>query len=184
MTFDTADLANLEANGTLNSVILHEMGHVLGIGTIWTTLGLLTNPSLPSSPGVDTHFTGANAIAAFNTVGGATYTGGGKVPVENTQGGVGTRDGHWRESVLANELMTGFLNAGANPLSVLTIRSLTDLGYTVSTATADAFFVTLTANARASEGPVIDLGDDILRIPITVIDEAGRVVRVIRPPPE
>jgi hypothetical protein len=183
MRFDTADLATMEANGSLNSVILHEMGHVLGIGTLWSTLGLLADPSLPSSPGVDTRFTGANGIAGFNTVGGSTYTGGGKVPVENTQGGAGTRDGHWRESVLQNELMTGFLNSGVqNPLSVLTIRSLTDLGYTVSVTPADPFFLTLTANAKASPGPVLDLGDDILRLPISVIDDAGRVVRVIRPP--
>ena len=39
-------------------------------------------------------------------------------------GGAGTRDGHWRESVLANELMTGWINAGSNPLSVLSVRSL------------------------------------------------------------
>src|SRR5262249_58958527 len=32
MTFDSADLASLEANGELFDVVLHEMGHVLGIG--------------------------------------------------------------------------------------------------------------------------------------------------------
>src|SRR2546423_5760088 len=36
MTFDTADLAQMEANGTLKDGITHEMGHVLGIGTVWT----------------------------------------------------------------------------------------------------------------------------------------------------
>jgi Zn-dependent protease with chaperone function len=30
MQFDTADLANMQSNGTLNDVITHEMGHVLG----------------------------------------------------------------------------------------------------------------------------------------------------------
>src|SRR5215470_11448915 len=35
MEFDTADLAEMENDGTLGSVILHEMGHVLGIGSIW-----------------------------------------------------------------------------------------------------------------------------------------------------
>src|SRR5438874_787744 len=33
MAFDTADLQQMESDGTLNDVITHEMGHVLGIGT-------------------------------------------------------------------------------------------------------------------------------------------------------
>ena len=39
MQFDSADLASLEAQGQLVNVILHEMGHVLGLGTIWTGQG-------------------------------------------------------------------------------------------------------------------------------------------------
>jgi hypothetical protein len=186
MSFDVADAANMEANGSLTTVILHEMGHVLGIGTLWTLpplFNLLQNPSLPSSPGVDTRFSGSNGIAGFDAIGGATYSGGLKVPVENTQGGAGTRDGHWRESVLQNELMTGFINAGSNPLSLLSVRSLQDLGYLVNTATADAFFLTLTANARAETGPLIELRDDIRRLPIYVVDEQGVLQRIVRPPP-
>ena len=34
-------------------------------------------------------------------------------------------------SVFGNELMTGFLNAGRNPLSRLTIAALQDMGYEV-----------------------------------------------------
>src|SRR5262245_34267378 len=41
MQFDTADLAEMDADGTLNDVITHEMGHVLGIGTIWSHKSLL-----------------------------------------------------------------------------------------------------------------------------------------------
>ena len=41
MSFDTADLAKMEAAGTLNDVITHEMGHVLGIGTLWDRKGLI-----------------------------------------------------------------------------------------------------------------------------------------------
>ncbi|CAM9593844.1 unnamed protein product, partial [Laminaria digitata] len=32
MTFDVYDIANLEADGTLEGVILHEMGHVICVG--------------------------------------------------------------------------------------------------------------------------------------------------------
>ena len=35
MRFDIADLASLEASGQLDEVVLHEMGHVLGFGSLW-----------------------------------------------------------------------------------------------------------------------------------------------------
>lgn len=178
MEFDVADLADLETAGELNAVILHEMGHVIGVGTLWTepAFNLLVNPSLPNSPGVDTRYTGANGIAGFDAIGGTTYTGGGKVPVENTQGGSGTRDAHWRESVLDNELMTGFLDSGRpNPLSVLTVRSLQDVGYVVNTAAADPFFLTLTVMAGAPSTRSIHLRDDIRRGPIYRVGPDGRV---------
>jgi len=51
-----------------------------------------------------------------------------ELPIENI-GGPGTAGGHWRESLLRNELMTGFLNLGENPLSRITAGSMRDLGY-------------------------------------------------------
>ena len=41
MEFDSADLSNMENDGMLEEVILHEMDNVIGIGTIWDTLGLV-----------------------------------------------------------------------------------------------------------------------------------------------
>ena len=41
MSFDTADLKPMQTDGTLKDVITHEMGHVIGIGTIWERKGLL-----------------------------------------------------------------------------------------------------------------------------------------------
>lgn len=32
MTFDIADLSRLEVAGTFEGVIVHEMGHVIGVG--------------------------------------------------------------------------------------------------------------------------------------------------------
>ena len=32
MTFDIADISSLEAEGSFEGVILHEMGHVIGVG--------------------------------------------------------------------------------------------------------------------------------------------------------
>jgi Leishmanolysin len=131
MEFDTADMASMEANGTLMAVVMHEMGHVLGVGTIWSTLGLLsgrgtTNPT----------FTGSQATAAYNQIFNTNVTG---VPVENTGGG-GTRDAHWRETIFKNELMTGWTGPGTvMPLSLVTAASLADMGYTVNLAMADPF---------------------------------------------
>ena len=63
LQFDTADLAAMEADGTLNDVITHEMGHVIGIGTIWTNKKLLkgghtNNPT----------FHGANAMREYGAL--------------------------------------------------------------------------------------------------------------------
>jgi hypothetical protein len=129
--FDSADVPALEASGQLDEVILHEMAHVLGFGTIWNALGLLSGAG-----GSDPRFTGADATAEYNSIFGVAEA---SVPVENT-GGLGTRDAHWRESVFDNELMTGLLNGGIeNPLSRITVASFGDLGYEVNLAAADPF---------------------------------------------
>jgi hypothetical protein len=177
MAFDAADLASLESSNQLGNVILHEMGHVLGIGTVWSLMSLLVNPSTSTST-LDTSFSGANGIAGFDAIGGSTYTGGAKVPVENTGGG-GTMNAHWRESVLRNELMTGFLNAGSNPLSVLTVRSLADLGYTVDASSADPFFLALALRAPGT-GNALKLHNDLYTGPRYTLDRGGRFTRTVR----
>ncbi|MGF1601984.1 MAG: leishmanolysin-related zinc metalloendopeptidase [Thermosynechococcaceae cyanobacterium] len=130
MEFDRFDVDRLEASGRLEDVILHEMGHVLGIGTIWNSLDLLTGAG-----GADPQFVGSQATAEYNRLFGVNAS---SVPVANV-GGPGTRDGHWRESTFGNELMTGTLNSGVNPISRVTIGSLADLGYTVNLGAADSF---------------------------------------------
>ena len=136
MQFDTADLAALEATGRLNDVIFHEMGHVLGFGTMWN---FLTNQLLTGAGSSDPFFNGVSSRGAFlaAAASGTTFTGT-PVPVENTGGG-GTRDSHWREATVSNEIMTGFLNQGVNPLSAFTATSFRDLGYVVNDAAADPF---------------------------------------------
>ena len=129
MQFDSADLASLEADGLLSTVVLHEMGHVLGIGTRWSAAGLISG-----SGGTNPLFVGNVAKGAWSAIGGGSTS----VPVEAT-GGAGTAYGHWRESVFNNELMTGWINNGSNPLSAITAGSLADLGYGVDLTKADAF---------------------------------------------
>jgi hypothetical protein len=126
MQFDIADIGGLESSGSLEYVILHEMGHVLGIGTLWQTFGLINGSG---------NFTGSAAVAEYNAIFGATGT---SVPVED-DGGAGTAGGHWEESIFNHELMTGFLDSGFNPISRVTVGSLADLGYAVNFGAADSY---------------------------------------------
>jgi hypothetical protein len=131
MSFDTADLEQMEQQETLDDVIAHEMGHVLGIGTLWQRKGLLEGGGT-SNP----QFRGTGAVGEYRRLRRGERDGG--VPVEST-GGPGTADGHWRESVLGNELMSGFVGAPGNPLSRITAASLGDLGYEVDVAAAEPY---------------------------------------------
>ncbi len=138
MHLDEADLGDLQASGLLEDVIVHEMGHVLGFGTLWNAS---INNFLSNGGTADPYFNGAAARAAFDAAGGGPRTDP-KVPVENT-GGAGTRDGHWRESVFNSELMTGWIEGGGveNPLSAVTVASLADQGYTVNMGAADPYIL-------------------------------------------
>lgn len=148
MTFDTADLDTLVGAGTFEAVIRHEIGHVLGFGTLWGLNGVYVS---------DTgEYIGAAALSAFQiefNQPGATY-----VPVE-LDGASGTANGHWNMGVdlgtseaadsrddpgdtvvytsvnnglsLDNELMAGFLS-GEAWLSNTTLQSFYDIGYQVA----------------------------------------------------
>lgn len=134
MVFDVADLAAMEANGTLTDVIAHEMGHAIGIGSLWQYKSLIRNAG-----GTDPWFMGQAASRAYALLR-APLQGPAFSPVENS-GGSGTRDCHWREAVFRNELMTGYASLPGNrsPLSTLTVASLHDLGYVVDMAAAEPY---------------------------------------------
>lgn len=144
MTFDTADLAKMEQAGTLNDVITHEMGHVIGIGTVWGAKRLLNGTGTANPT-----FIGQAATAEYGTL---RRSGPTPVPVENT-GGPGTRDSHWRESVFAKELMTGFVGLAGNPLSRMTAASLKDLGYAVNLDAAEPY--TLPSHLNLAESGLL-----------------------------
>jgi hypothetical protein len=179
MQFDTDDLEAVEASGLLSEVIVHEMGHVLGFGSLWDLQSLLAGASLPPTNGTDPHFTGIEARNAFDLIGGTTYAAGLKVPVEN-MGGPGRADGHWRESVFDNELMTGLIAGGQNPLSIVTLASLADQGYLVNLAGADAYSLTLSLRAFGGSSPMFQLTNDVMSGPIKKVDRRGRVTSEFR----
>jgi len=133
MTFDTADLEQMEQRGTLNDVITHEMGHVIGVsGLIWGFKGLLNGAGTENPT-----FEGRSAMEEYGRLrgDGSEPT---PVPVEN-EGGPGTAGSHWREKVFRNELMSGFIAAAGNPISRMTVGSLRDMGYVVDMDAAEPY---------------------------------------------
>ncbi len=164
MMFDTADLQWLDDAGQLDVVILHEMLHVVGFGVIWRDLGLAAGLGT-----TDPYFTGPGARSAYLGFDGGSSYSGIPVPVENT-GGAGTRDAHWREAVLGNELMTGWLTPGVQPLSRTSIASLGDMGYGVDLARAEPLYAS-SALRSGDAGDGLDLGADVLRIPLREVPE-------------
>lgn len=161
---DVADVAQLEVSGGLEDVIVHEMGHVVGVGTLDGWYDVLVDRGLP-----DPHFPGAEAVSRYAAAGGVAVN---AVPVANT-GGSGTRDAHWREAHMGRELMTGFLNSGiTNPLSAITIGAVQDIGYVVDFSAADAY--TVFPGALRIPGELIQL-TEIPTPPPIAIDSEGRI---------
>ncbi len=143
MTFDTSDTAGLETAGTFGAVIEHEMGHVLGLGTLWSSSGVGIPGYQELYVDGSGEYTGAAALAQWQTEFG--QTGATFIPVE-LGGGPGTANGHWNEvdggagltgitqagtgNDMRDELMTGWLNSPAF-ISNMTIAQFEDLGYQV-----------------------------------------------------
>jgi len=165
MFFDTDDLDFLAQVGIFDEVVAHEMGHVLGIGTLWNVGRSL----LVGANSLDPRFVGPLGIAGYHDVGGRGIS----IPVEEGFG-PGTRLSHWDEETFDKELMTGFIGTKGAPLSVMTIGSMGDLGYRVSTTTADKYQVSgrqeRTAGDPAEADPV-DLGRrEKLISPLAVVE--------------
>ena len=171
--FDVADIDLVYSLGDLEDVALHEFAHGLGFtDEYFEDHNLLDTVS-------DPHFTGALAIAAFNSAGGASYTGA-KVPVTLFS------HNHWRESVFGLEVMTPLMDPGAtHPFSAITLQAMADLGYVVDVSLADDYQLSTTPPPDAAADTaehVYDLSHDFERGPVMVIGTDGRVVRVIPPP--
>lgn len=169
MQFDTADVGDLVASGDFTSVVTHEMGHVLGFGT--TATGFPWDDTLMGKGGSDPYWPGATAVPAYDAAGGTAAN---KVPVEN-QGGAGTRDAHWLETDMGNEMMTGYLTGATQPLSAITIGALRDMGYVVNLSAADAYSVGAALRLQGS-GRRIHLLEPPMSRPLG-ITSTGNVIR-------
>jgi hypothetical protein len=163
MEFDTSDAANLlsgtELGGLWDDVVLHEMMHVLGFGTLW---GVESEDPVPDwgalvdlgtgyidrngtkTPRDDNTFYAYNGDAANGEAlsSGTTpmfeLADGYHLAVER-DGGAGTAGGHWDEVIYDDEIMTGYINSnnsvdnvGANYLADFTVAAFADLGYVIN----------------------------------------------------
>ena len=131
----TFDLADSDPNDfAFYDTVLHEMGHVLGIGTLW-------GPDFPGQDlrinvnSADPRYIGPNAVREYNDIFGLNEP---DLPLEDT-GGAGSRGAHWRDSVFFNELMDSFASGVPALLSRVTVGGLEDLGYDVEYDNADPY---------------------------------------------
>ncbi|KAI9132858.1 leishmanolysin-related zinc metalloendopeptidase [Acaryochloris sp. CCMEE 5410] len=131
MEFDLHDLEIYEQSGHLINLIIHEIGHVLGFGSLWSLKHLIQGAGTAYPI-----YTGGNAMREYASLLNLNHDI--PVPVEN-EGGIGIQDGHWKDSVFGNEIMSGFISDYPNPISRVTIAAFEDLGYSVNYALADPF---------------------------------------------
>lgn len=172
--FDSDDVAELASNGRLPAVVLHEMLHVIGIGTLWRARDLLIGIG-----STDPRFTGLLAGTQCLSAGGLAQCSDGRVPVENI-GGTGTAEVHWREATFDSELMTGFVESTPDmPFSSMSVASLEDLGYVVNLLAADPYKVPLAASAAPRLAPSLLPPWESLRMPMFEVTNTGWIRAIV-----
>lgn len=172
MQFDAADVANMVSSGRFESVVMHEMLHVIGVGGLWRTKGLVINAGT-----ADPLFIGVSGMAGCSTIGFQGSCAGG-VPLENI-GGAGTAEVHWRESVFDTELMTGFADVPPMAFSALTTGALEDQGYVVNFPAVDPFAPASALRRPSSPRSAAEAEFDVVLEPIGVLGPSG-TLRLLR----
>lgn len=184
---DSADVALMVARGTLENVITHELGHVLGIGTVWSEPA---RHLLSGTTGSDPRYVAPAGVRAAIDLGFLGSDSAKGVEVENV-GGAGSILGHWRETVYSTELMTSVDGPGNTaPLSRITSGALRDLGYTTRDAGADFFSAataktggrTISNGVSPSLNVLLGLGHgEVLLFPRFVALPSGKVIPIAKP---
>lgn len=144
ISFDLADLDYVYNTQRMFSVSEHEIGHVLGLGTIWSFRGLVTTQGTNNPY----EYLGVNGNEGNIDVGGT-----GRAAIENL-GGSGTALAHWKESVYEDELMTGWSQPSPQkmPLSIMTVKALKDLSFVVDVSKAEAYIIPSKRSGRRLKG--------------------------------
>lgn len=150
IVLDETDLERMQINQALfKDTIIHEVGHVLGLGTIWQSKGGLA----VLVDGEKGHFLGETAREEYgrllgirSKVEGVPITGMESAPLRQERGGVSTAKwgAHWDEEAdprFKFEIMSSTTDAAvlnpdgtvtANVISRVTVGALKDLGYLVN----------------------------------------------------
>ena len=130
----------------LDDLIQHEVGHVLGLGTIWQR-GMFSPLVMGDSSAADPIFVGPNALAAFTRLGQSGRFAGRTVPLQlNVRG-------HWRGDAFLGELMAPTLVSSAQPTSAVTVAALRDLGWLIEPEAYEEFTLPETVLSAAVVSP-------------------------------
>ncbi len=160
----------------LDDLLQHEVGHVLGLGTVWgngTRAGLVSGDTGSKDP----IFVGPAALAAFDRIGGSAQFGGRRVPLELRL------LGHWRGDAFAGEVMAPVLSPGAQPTSAVTVAALRDIGWDVETEAYEDYALPEASRTLAGVAPRVagttreSLAGDVL-LPQIMMTAGGRAVRI------
>lgn len=169
---DSSDLQSLTEQRYLETVVAHELGHVLGLNySSWKGAGLVDHDHADCYASSSVGFSGGLAQHEYHALGGAHEL----VPVE-ANGVPGTACSHWAKGHFHNELMTGYLERDA-PLSRVTVGALADMGYEVDMTGADQHF-TLHPAGRISPLSSGEELHELLIAPRGMIDEDGELQRL------
>lgn len=155
---DATDVDILMAYGEflLEDVIMHEIGHVLGLGTLWIPNVTYSVPAPGPNNGYLYRLKHANDAHFF-------YGGTGVGALVEDTGGPGTTASHWKENVYGNELMTGFLNVGngGGIMSRITLGGLQDIGYSINYDHPDLYSLPTRRRLRGSNMRIYHVNDSI-----------------------
>ncbi len=169
---------NTLSDRKLDDLIMHEVGHVLGIGSLWGR-GQYAALVVGDSNAVDPIFVGPNTLGAFARLGGSARFTGRRVPIEIQV------LGHWRTGASGGELMAPSLTTAPQPTSAVTVAALRDLGWNVEPEAYEEY--QLPSNVLAGlvsprvatvpNAATHSLGGDVL-LPQMMILPGGRQVRL------
>ena len=160
----------------LDDLLMHEVGHVLGIGSVWGR-GELRGFVVGDSNATDPIFVGPRTLTAFTLLGGSARFTGRPVPLELKF------LGHWRASAFAGELMAPSLTTTRQPTSAITVAALRDIGWNVEPEAYEEYQMpaaalsgrvsTRTVTTPARSAPSLD--GDVL-VPQLMVMPGGRTV--------
>ena len=163
----------------LDDLIQHEVGHVLGLGTVWGR-GVFGGLVVGDSSALDPIFVGPNALAAFSRLGRSTQFAGRRIPLQ-----LGAL-GHWRVDAFGGEMMSPTLVAAGQPTSSVTVAALRDLGWTVEPEAYEEYALPDAGVSGRIVSPRIQSTGDVgarsldgdILLPRLMISSAGRKVRL------